>query len=153
MPLPLLLDSNILGKVVHPERGDEPITITVGGLLEDPRFSIYVPEIADYELRRKLLHLSQHPHQARKWARESLRFLDALVARGYVALTTEAMRLAAKLWAESRIRGRSRDEERGLDADVILAAQAREQGAYIVTTNEKHFWEIAPVFDWRPYQP
>ncbi|HKI03906.1 MAG TPA: PIN domain-containing protein [Thermoanaerobaculia bacterium] len=151
MPLPLLLDSNILSKIVHPVREHDPIVVTVTRLLQDLRYEIYVPEIVDYELRRKLLHLSQHPHQARRWARESLHYLDKLVAAGYVPLTTETMRLAAWLWADSRARGQSRGPDDSLDVDVILAAQANQAGAQIVTTNEKHFQGIAEVFDWRPF--
>src|SRR5215203_2531294 len=109
MPLSLLLDSNILSKIVHPVRGHDPMTATVGRLLQDVRFRIYVPEIIDYELRRKLLHLAHHPHQARRWTRESLHYLDRLVAAGYIPLTTETMRLAASFWADSRARGQSRD--------------------------------------------
>jgi predicted nucleic acid-binding protein len=151
MPLPLLLDSNILSKIVHPVREHDLISATVGWLLQDSRFKIYIAEIIDYELRRKLLHLSRHPYQARKWARESLHYLDRLVAAGYVPLTTETMRLAAQLWADSRMRGRSRDSEASLDVDVILAAQANQMEAQIVTTNEKHFHGIADVFDWRSF--
>jgi predicted nucleic acid-binding protein len=152
MPLPLLLDSNILSKIVHPVREHDLMTVTVGRLLQDSRFKIYVPEIIDYELRRKLLHLAQHPHQARRWARESLYYLDRLVATGYVPLTTETMRLAASLWADSRARGQSRSSIASLDVDVILAAQANQTGAQIVTTNEKHFHGIADVFDWRLFR-
>jgi uncharacterized protein (DUF952 family) len=57
----------------------------------------------------------------------------------------------SQLWADSRMRGRSRDSEASLDVDVILAAQANQMEAQIVTTNEKHFHGIADVFDWRSF--
>ena len=151
MPLPIFLDGNILSKIVHPIREQDLITATVGRLFQDVRFKVYVPEIIDYELRRKLLHLTQRPHQARRWAKESLNYLDRLVAEGYVPLTTETMRLAAQLWADSRLRGQLRSSEDSLDVDVILAAQANQAGAQIVTTNEKHFRGLADVFDWRSF--
>jgi predicted nucleic acid-binding protein len=150
MALPLLLDTNVLGQLVQPAvEGNRMVIATVTRLFKDIRYQICLPEIADYELRRKLLHLAQHPHQARKWAREALKDLDQLVSRNYIPITTETMRLAAKLWAQTRISGRPRGSEEELDGDVILAAQAQQAGGQIITTNEKHFRDIAEIFDWR----
>lgn len=149
----LLLDSNILGRMVRPEIEENKPVVSALIRLGDMGFRILVPEIIDYELRRKLLHLAFNPHQPRRWAKVALDHLEGLGAAGYVALTTETFRLAAELWADSRAQGQSRDHEDSLDVDVILAAQARQNGAYIVTSNEKHFQGMAPVFDWRPYQP
>jgi predicted nucleic acid-binding protein len=152
MPISLLLDSNILGQMVKPVVEETwPVAITMRRLFRDARYQICFPEIADYELRRKLLHLAEHPHQARKWAREALKVLDELVSTDYIPITTETMRLAATLWAQTRISGRPRGSEEELDADVILAAQAQQAGGQIITTNEKHFRDIADVFDWRSF--
>jgi predicted nucleic acid-binding protein len=152
MALPLLLDTNVLGQLVQPAvEGNRMVIATVTRLFKDIRYQICLPEIADYELRRKLLHLAQHPHQARKWAREALKDLDQLVSRNYIPITTETMRLAAKLWAQTRISGRPRGSEEELDGDVILAAQAQQAGGQIITTNEKHFRDIAEIFDWRSF--
>jgi predicted nucleic acid-binding protein len=115
MPLPIFLDSNVLSKLVLPLEEQDPITAAVDRLLDDIRFKVYVPEIIDYEFRRKLLHLSRRPHQARRWAKEL------------------------------------RASEDNLDVDVILAAQANQAGAQIVTTNERHFQGLAEVFDWRSF--
>ena len=153
MPLPLLLDSSILGQIVQPTvEENRPVVTTIARLFRDVRFRIYFPEIVDYELRRKLLHLAQRPHQARKWAKEALKVLDRLISTDYIPITTETMRLAAKLWAQTRVNGLSRGPEDRLDVDVILAAQAEQAGGQIITTNEKHFRDIADVFDWRSFQ-
>jgi len=150
MAVPLLLDSNILACVVRPEVDENrPVARAIFPLLENPRFDLVVPEVIDYELRRKLLHLGQHRHHARKWAREALSLLDEFVAVGYVPLTTAAMRLAAELWAKTRGEGRLRGTEDSLDVDVILAAQAQQVGGQVVTMNEKHFRDLVDVFDWR----
>ncbi|MFL6234078.1 MAG: PIN domain-containing protein [Thermoanaerobaculia bacterium] len=154
MPSPLLLDSNILSKVVHPSVEEHrPVAAAIQRLLEDHRFVVFVPEVTDYELRRKLLHIGHRPHQGRKWAREALINLDQMASLGYLPLTTETMRLAASLWAQTRSEGRLRGPEESLDIDIILVAQARQAGGQIVTTNEKHFWGIADLFDWRSFQP
>jgi predicted nucleic acid-binding protein len=152
MPVPLLLDTNILGQMVKPVVEETwPAVTAIRRLARDGRYQVCFPEIADYELRRKLLHLAQHPHQARKWAQEALTALDRFVSTDYIPITTETMRLAAKLWAQTRIDGRPRGSEEELDADVILAAQAQQAGGQIITTNEKHFRDIAEIFDWRSF--
>jgi len=154
MPSPLLLDCNILSKVVHPSVEEHrPIAAAIQRLLEDDRFEVLVPEITDYELRRKLLHVGYRPHQGRKWAREALIQLDQMVSLRYLPLTTETMKLAASLWAQTRFEGRLRGPEESLDIDIILVAQARQAGGQIVTTNDKHFRGIADLFDWRSFQP
>jgi predicted nucleic acid-binding protein len=149
MPIPLLLDSNILACVVRPEVAENrQVAHAIATFLGNAQFALFVPEVIDYELRRKLLHLGQHQHQARKWAREALALLDELVEVGYIPLTTGAMRLAAELWAKTRAEGRLRGTEDSLDVDVILAAQARQVGGQVVTMNEKHFRGLVEVFDW-----
>jgi len=154
MPLLLLLDSNILSRVVRPEVSEnQPLFAAVSSLFQDERLEPCVPEIIDYELRRKLLHVGHRRHQGQKWALKALTNLDRMAALGYVPLTTGAMKLAAEIWAQSRADGQSRAPEESLDVDVILAAQARHAGGYVVTTNEKHFRTIVDVFDWRPYLP
>jgi predicted nucleic acid-binding protein len=152
MPRLLLLDNNILSKVLRPEVVDnKPIAEVISRLQENLQFRVYVPEIVDYELRRKLLHLGHYRPQARKWAREALSRLDRWVSMGYIPLTTKSMRLAADIWAQTRANGQLRGPEDDLDVDVILAAQARQAGGYILTTNERHFRSIADVFDWKAF--
>lgn len=55
-------------------------------------------------------------------------------------------RAAARLWAAQRRGGRITGE--GLDGDVLIAAQAIEEGAAIVTMNEKHFEGLVDVLSW-----
>ncbi len=149
---PLLLDSGILSRLVRPEiEENKPVSEVFLRLVADPRFEPCVPEIVDYELRRKLIHLGYRRHQGRAWAREALSRLDEVVAVGYIPLTTDTMRLAATLWAQTRSAGRLRGPEESLDVDVILAAQARQIGGHVMTANGKHFRKIADVFDWTAY--
>jgi predicted nucleic acid-binding protein len=153
MPKLLLLDNNILSKILRPEvQENQPVFDAISRLQGNPQLRIFVPEIVDYELRRKLLHLGYRQRQTRKWAREALFGLDKWVSIGYIPLTTKVMRLAADIWAQTRANGQLRGPEDDLDVDVILAAQARQAGGYILTTNEKHFRNIAHVFDWRTVQ-
>ena len=90
--------------------------------LADVRTTIIIPEIADYEVRRKLISF---PHGA-----ASIRRLDELVRPGgpliYLPINTRAMRRAARLWSDARRGGYSTADDKALDGDVILAAQALE---------------------------
>jgi hypothetical protein len=77
---------------------------------------VYLPEIADYELRRELLRMKSS---------ESIKRLDGLKTRlRYAPIVTEAMLSAAALWAAARSAGRPTADEKALDADAILAAQS-----------------------------
>ena len=86
------------------------------------RTQIILPEIVDYEVRRKLLSL---PDRATSVGR-----LDDLVKPGgpliYVPIATAAMRTAARLWADARKGGYSTADPSAIDGDVILAAQSLE---------------------------
>jgi predicted nucleic acid-binding protein len=77
---------------------------------------VYVPEIADYEVRRELI-------RAGKTA--GLRRLDQVkTTLDYATITTDVMIRAAELWAQARNRGLAPTPPEALDGDVILAAQA-----------------------------
>jgi predicted nucleic acid-binding protein len=77
---------------------------------------IFVPEIADYEVRRKLIPIR---------ATAGIRCLDQVKATlDYAPLTTDVMLRAAELWAAARSAGLPTAGTEALDGDCILAAQA-----------------------------
>ena len=79
---------------------------------------IFIPEIIDYEVRRELIRTN---------ARDSIRRLDNLYTSEVAQLfpiNSVAMRKAAELWAEARSKGRQTADDRSIDVDVILVAQA-----------------------------
>ena len=107
---------------------------------------VFLPEIADYEVRRELL-------QARLTA--SVARLDTLRAElDYLALTTSVMQRAAALWAEVRQAGRPTADRHALDGDVILAAQALSLGyvpdeVIVATTNASHLSRFITARRWQ----
>jgi len=111
----------------------------------DEALTIYVPEICDYELRRKLLHLIEKG-QATQKSIDRLDDLGKLLE--YLPLDTGMMRKAAELWAEARKRGVPTAADVALDGDVILAAQALLIGGTVVTSNRRHLSRFVPVKDW-----
>ncbi len=107
---------------------------------------VMVPEIADYEVRRELLCAGRAKGIGR---------LDALAEQiGYLPLNTDVLRLAAELWAEARRGGFPTADDKALDGDVILAAQARlidldpEFDVVIATSNPGHLSRFVPAFLW-----
>jgi predicted nucleic acid-binding protein len=107
---------------------------------------VAVPEISDYEVRRELVRAGKTHGIAR---------LDVLAARArYVPITTEAMQLAATLWANARNAGAPTAAPAALDADVILAAQALTAGVavediVVATTNVGHLVRFINARIWR----
>jgi hypothetical protein len=142
----VLLDTGPLGLLTNPRASPETrqCALWMATLLDDGA-QVYIPEIADYELRRELLRANKT---------NGIERLDALrSAIGYVPLTTAMMWQAAAFWAWARQQGQPTADDKALDGDVILAAQARSftRGAddvVIATTNVGHLARFAPARLW-----
>jgi predicted nucleic acid-binding protein len=92
--------------------------------------TVYVAEIADFEVRRELLRASKAT---------SIQRLDTLILElSYLPLNTAAMRRASEMWAEAHNRGTPTGPPEALDADVILAAQAEGVSGTVITENVRH---------------
>lgn len=136
---PLIFDATPLGQIAHPKRHAD-IGQWFRGLLV-AQTVIIVPEIADYEVRRNFILEGFTASIAR---------LDGLKrSLVYLPLTTETMLKAAELWAEARRRGRPTGDPNELDGDVILAAQALQVGATIVTDNVGHLAQFVEAKTWK----
>jgi len=135
----IVLDSGTLGRVCHP-RPHREVAVWLERLLSEGA-SVYIPEIADYEVRRELI---------RAGLRKSTDRLDALkLALNYLPINTDVMIEAARLWAEARNRGTPTADPKSLDADVILAAQALQINALVATDNVGHLGLFVEAMDWR----
>jgi predicted nucleic acid-binding protein len=143
----VLLDSGPLGLVTHPRvEQNQEATLWLRSLLSAD-VPVLVPEISDYEVRRELLRAGRTKGLSR---------LDQLVQDlGYLPITTEAMRLAARFWADARNQGQPTASDESLDADVILAAQAAtlngnaEDGVVVATTNPRHLSRFVDAKLWQ----
>jgi predicted nucleic acid-binding protein len=143
----IVLDTGILGMLVHPAETGEPRECkTWLKKIVRRGASVYQPEIADYELRRELLRMKRP---------ESIRRLDELKTRlHYAPITTEAMLKAAELWAAARAAGKPTADDKALDADAILAAQSTllsQSGDQVIvaTTNVGHLSRFVDARSWR----
>ncbi len=142
----LLLDTGILGQLCHPSKQtNQPVSDWVEAILTSgSEDRVFLPELCDYELRRKLLHLVRKGQSSLR----SIERLDELCELlEYLPLDTATMRKAAGFWADSRVRGNPTAADVSLDGDAILAAQAAMVGGTIVTTNRKHLSQFVPARD------
>jgi len=143
----ILLDAGPLGKITNPNATPENDECRewFGELLR-AHVQIFLPEIADYEVRRELLRAGKA---------EGIRRLDELKAVvRYLPINTQAMLNAAQFWAEARRGGQPAADDKALDGDVILAAQAavirtRGYDPVIATTNPKHLERFVAAKFWK----
>jgi predicted nucleic acid-binding protein len=103
--------------------------------------AVIVPEIADYEVRRNLLLEGLTKSVARL---DQLK--EVLI---YQPLTTDVMLRAAEIWAKARRTGMPTADDKELDGDVILAAQAEQAGAMVATENVGHLSRFVDAQAWR----
>lgn len=135
----IALDSSPLGRLVHPR-----LNLEISDWLDSALaagVTVYLPEIIDYEVRRALIFGGMTRSIAR---------LDELKeALFYLPLDSAAMLDAANLWATARKQGKSVADPKELDGDAILAAQARQVGAIVITENVGHLAVFTDARDWR----
>ncbi|MFP4440846.1 MAG: type II toxin-antitoxin system VapC family toxin [Chloroflexaceae bacterium] len=143
----ILLDTGPLGLVTNPRVSAETRECTrwLEHMLINGR-QVCISEIADYEVRRELLRAGKT---------QGVRRLDAFKATiCYMPLTTTIMLRAAEFWALARKQEKPTADDKALDGDVILAAQARvlqEQGECVVvaTMNVGHLAQFVTAQHWR----
>jgi hypothetical protein len=146
----VLLDSSPLGLACGNPRRSQTLQCLswLDGLLARG-VVVFVPEVADYEVRRELIRIGATPSLAR---------LDASVTSHglkFAPITTPQVRQAALLWADARYRGLPTAPPDALDADVFLAASALSIGqpgdtAIVATTNVGHLASYCDARAWTP---
>lgn len=144
----VLLDAGPLGLVTNPRLSSLSVACTEWlQTLVSRRIRIFIPEIADYEVRREL------------WRANKVQGIERLDALGnlleYLPLTTAAMRHAARFWAQARQQGQPAAGDKTIDGDMILAGQAAalETDLVIATTNVGHLGRFAPADLWQNIAP
>ncbi|MCL1470743.1 nuclease [Argonema antarcticum] len=139
----VLLDSGPLGMISHPRNHPE-IKIWLANLLSSGT-NVKIPEITDYEVRRELLRLNKV---------KGIQRLDNLINQlGYIPINREVMLKAAEFWADVRKQGQPTADNKALDADVILAAQAftiiaQGEDVVIATSNVRHLTRFVAAKIW-----
>lgn len=143
-----LLDSGPLGDICNPN-----LRVNIKSwidFIKEKKIALRVAEIIEYELRRNFIleNLTKSERNLYKY-RQTQRI---------VPITSSMMLEAAAIWAELRARGLSTANEKSIDIDVILAAQALSlkvnfERVIIVTTNPKHIYRFSDfgikTWDWK----
>jgi predicted nucleic acid-binding protein len=145
----VVLDAGPLGLLCDPRL--RPDTLACRRWATDLRTAghiVYIPTIADYEVRRELL-------RARRV--RSVTALDDLYHwLRELPLTPATMRRAAELWAQARQVGQPTAGDNTIDADIILIAQAEsvnDPSTLIATTNVGHLARFFPAELWSNVAP
>ena len=133
----IVLDSGPLGDACRRRGNPDVEALTLWWIRAKANGAILaIPEIADFEVRRGLL-LSG--------ATAGIQRLDNLREEfgHYIPISTVAMRKAAELWADARRKGVPTADEKEIDVDAILAAQAMlyvglGDSLVVATYNAKH---------------
>ncbi len=136
----IFMDSSPLSLMSQPGMNPNALQIAIWKQdLQSAGHSFYIPEVIDYEVRRELVRAGKT---------QGITNLDLLkLTATYVPINSQAMLLAADLWARARNAGQSTGDPKKLDIDVILAAQTLTVAAMsglpltdfvIVTSNVAH---------------
>jgi predicted nucleic acid-binding protein len=112
---------------------------------------LLVPAISYYEVLREL-------EQRRAISQITRLKTFCLQPRRFLALTTDHLETAAKLWGRSRRSGLPTADPHALDGDVILAAQALSleiaaPELIVATTNPAHISRYIAADWWSNIQP
>jgi len=126
-----LLDTNVISCILKKQ---EEAYLRIKSKLQtvlNQNATILVSPIVFYEIKRGLYH---------KKAEKQLAFFEQFVSCfDWCDLNKTTWDRGAKLWANCRKRGRPTDKDVGIDKDVLIAAQAKEHNAVVVTNNIRHF--------------
>lgn len=140
-----LLDTNIVSKLLlpkHPE--NQNISMWFVGFLSTQKIKIYLPEIVSYETRRGL-HVKKIKEPTFKGLERFESFSKYL---NFLPINSNVFRIAEELWAKARCQGCPTADDKSLDADVLLAAQAIEIEACVITENVKHLEKYVATSHW-----
>jgi predicted nucleic acid-binding protein len=149
----VFLDSGPLALLTNPKTPPQTLAVlTWASAMHQAGHRFVVPAIADYEVRREL---------ERSGKVASLAVLDSwnnADPHRFLPLTNSALRLAARLWAQARNAGTPTADQKELDGDVLIAAQALDMGLsisdfIIATVNVGHISRFVPAAEWQKIEP
>jgi predicted nucleic acid-binding protein len=121
-----LLDTNALSAILEKRDADAQKKLT-GVLMQNA--DILISPIVYYKIARGL-----------RWsnAQKQLLFLKEFITDcTWCDLNRDTWEMGAQFWAKCRREGKPTSA--GIGADVLIAAQARQHDAVVITRNERHF--------------
>ena len=139
-----LLDTNMFSYLFRErtQQTNHPVKYKLEKALE-ANAQILVCPVVFYEIVRGLYQ--------RDTRRDLQYFLLLIEQFEWCEFGRETWDSAAKLWAQykpSAVKNETEDDnKKNIDADVLIAAQVREQDATLVTNNTKHFERFGITFE------
>ena len=116
---------------------------------------VVTSDLCNYEEMRGLLSSSILKKEVAPGIK-SLEFLKADGFLEFLPVSTEALDLAAKLWARASTSGQTTRDEKDIDIDIIISAQYQllrneftGQQVIMATTNLKHLSIFCEAAHWR----
>jgi tRNA(fMet)-specific endonuclease VapC len=125
-----LLDTNVISCILKRQKDGERIAFKLQNVLRQ-NATILISPIVFYEIKRGLYHM--------KADRQLIFFEQIVSCFKWCDFNKTTWDTGAKLWANCREKGKPTDKEVGIDKDVLIAAQAKEHNAVVVTDNIRHF--------------
>jgi predicted nucleic acid-binding protein len=158
----VFIDSNTLGLIANPHTNLEDKKYNPDAencqrwfanlLRRSVRF--VTSDICDYEIRRGLVSSVNSGKDAP--GLELLNFLKTNEDLEFLPVTSDALELAANLWAEASSLGKQTSDSKNIDADMIISAQYQllrdefpGQKVIVATTNLKHLSIFCEAAHWR----
>lgn len=148
-------DSGPLGQIINPKIN--PRVEAWLEFLKEQKISLQIVEICDYEVRRNCI--LQAKVSGLEQTIKNINKLDKYrQTKRFLPITSEVMLDAADLWAEVRQKGQPTADDKSIDGDVILIAQAISQlelfeQVIVATTNSKHLVRFCEygiyIWDWK----
>src|SRR5688500_16410000 len=115
----VVLDTSPLSLLSSPRRSEEVIAIERWAeRLLASGIKLYVPSVADFEVRRELIRLG------RTSSLDGLDVFNHAVSERLLSISDSTLRIAAGMWANARNAGTPTGDPKELDCDVLIAAQA-----------------------------
>lgn len=153
----VFLDTNILGLICNKNVSFDECQQCKKWF--DPLFirgvRIVTSDLCHYEVMRGLISSSIRSAEAAP----GIKSLELLKADGFlefIPVSTEALDLAANLWARAFTSGQTTRDEKDIDIDIIISAQYQilrdefpGQRVIMATTNLKHLSIFCDAANWR----
>jgi predicted nucleic acid-binding protein len=133
-----LLDTNVISRILRRREDSQVINYRLQAVLRQNAVVLISP-IVFYEIARGLYL---------KEANSQLAFLEDLVACFmWCDLNKTTWDFGAKLWADCRKKKMPTPTGGGIDKDVLIAAQAKEHNAIVITDNVRHFQHLGVNYE------
>jgi len=134
-----LLDTNIISAILKRNEDGARLNDKIKSILKANDDILFCP-VVFYEIIRGLYH---------KKADKQLAFFERIAGCfEWRDLTKNTWDTGARLWAECRMKGTpTGDGGDGIDKDVLIAAQAKEHNAVVITRNERHFQHFGVLYE------